>query len=232
MRLALVCVALVAAGALAVQARADGDPASDYLITQPVYFPYDGKFSPQLEGQLLAVVNEAKKRGFPIKVALIPNSYDLGSVTSLWRKPRLYARFLGEEDATFFKQRLLVVMPNGFGFYRPGHSVTARVRGARDDPDPAGRQRSRACGARRRPEARRRGRDRRHGAVARDDARATELARPARDHRRGCGVCSSSAGCCGSCCAAARVRARVDGYDEAASCRSVCVTSTARNGQR
>ena len=113
---------LVAAGALAVQARADGDPASDYLITQPVYFPYDGKFSPQLEGQLLAVVNEAKKRGFPIKVALIPNSYDLGSVTSLWRKPRLYARFLGEEDATFFKQRLLIVMPNGFGFYRPGHT--------------------------------------------------------------------------------------------------------------
>lgn len=122
---ALVCVALFAACALATGARADGDPASDYLITQPVYFPYDGKFSPQLEGQLLAVVNEAKKRGFPIKVALIPNSYDLGSVTSLWRKPRLYARFLGEEDATFFKQRLLIVMPNGFGFYRPGHSVTA-----------------------------------------------------------------------------------------------------------
>ena len=124
MRGALLCLALVAAaGALALQARADGDPASDYLITQPVYFPYDGKFAPELEGRLLAVVNEAKKQGFPIKVALIPNSYDLGSVTSLWRKPRLYARFLGEEDATFFKQRLLIVMPNGFGFYRPGRPV-------------------------------------------------------------------------------------------------------------
>ena len=125
MRVALVCAAVVLFGALAVQARADGDPASDYLITQPVYFPYDGKFSPELEGQLLAVVREAKKRGFPIKVALIPNSYDLGSVTALWRKPKLYARFLGEEDATFFKQRLLIVMPNGFGFYRPGHTATA-----------------------------------------------------------------------------------------------------------
>jgi len=126
MRAALLCLALAAAaGALALQARADGDPASDYLITQPVYFPYDGKFSPELEGQLLAVAKEAKKQGFPIKVALIPNSYDLGSVTSLWRKPRLYARFLGEEDASFFKQRLLVVMPNGFGFYRPGQPVDA-----------------------------------------------------------------------------------------------------------
>jgi hypothetical protein len=122
-RTALVCALLFAAGALAVQARADGDPASDYLITQPVYFPYDGKFSPVLEGQLLSVVKEAKAKGFPIKVALIPDSYDLGSVTSLWKQPKLYARFLGEEDATFFKQRLLIVMPNGFGFYRPGEPV-------------------------------------------------------------------------------------------------------------
>jgi len=121
---ALVC-ALALAGALAGLARADGDPASDYLITQPIYFPYDGKFSPELEGRLLVLVREAKAQGFPIKVALIPDSYDLGSITVLWRKPKLYARFLGEEDAAFFKQRLLIVMPNGFGFYRPGQSVDA-----------------------------------------------------------------------------------------------------------
>jgi len=121
---ALVC-ALALAGTLATLARADGDPASDYLITQPIYFPYDGKFSPELEGKLLALVRDAKKQGFPIKVALIPDAYDLGSVTVLWRKPRLYARFLGEEDASFFRQRLLIVMPNGFGFYRPGRSVDA-----------------------------------------------------------------------------------------------------------
>jgi hypothetical protein len=121
---ALVC-ALALAGALATVARADGDPASDYLITQPVFFPYDGKFSPELEGRLLALAREAKAQGFPVKVALIPDSYDLGSVTVLWRRPKLYARFLGEEDAAFFKQRLLIVMPNGFGFYRPGGSVDA-----------------------------------------------------------------------------------------------------------
>jgi hypothetical protein len=125
-RAALVaCLVLAAAGALAHTARADGDPASDYLITQPVYFPYDGKFTPELESQLLVLVKNAKKQGFPIKVALIPNSYDLGAVGSLWLKPKLYARFLGEEDASFFKQRLLVVMPSGFGFYRPGHGTAA-----------------------------------------------------------------------------------------------------------
>ena len=123
---ALACaVAAVVAAALAPTARADGDPASDYLITQPIFFPYDGKFSPELEAKLLALVREAKTKGFPIKVALIPNSYDLGSVGVLWSKPKLYAKFLGEEDASFFKQRLLIVMPNGFGFYRPGHDSTA-----------------------------------------------------------------------------------------------------------
>jgi hypothetical protein len=124
-RTAACLCALAVAGVFVQGARADGDPASDYLITQPVFFPYDGKFTPELESQLVVLAKNAKKQGFPIKVALIPNSYDLGAVGSLWLKPKLYARFLGEEDASFFKQRLLVVMPSGFGFYRPGHGSAA-----------------------------------------------------------------------------------------------------------
>jgi hypothetical protein len=124
-RVAALLVALAAAALAPVAARADGDPASDYLITMPIYFPYDAKFSPKLEAQLIGVVDDAKKKGFPIKVALIPDSYDLGSVGVLWKRPKQYAKFLGEEDAPFFKQRLLVVMPNGFGFYRPGQDSTA-----------------------------------------------------------------------------------------------------------
>jgi len=119
-RIAVLLVALAAAALAPGAARADGDPASDYLITMPIYFPYDAKFSPQLEAQLIGVVADAKKKGFPIKVALIPDAYDLGSVGVLWKRPKQYAKFLGEEDAPFFRQRLLVVMPNGFGFYRPG----------------------------------------------------------------------------------------------------------------
>jgi hypothetical protein len=46
----------------------------------------------------------------------------MGSVTALWQKPRTYARFLGEELSFVYKQRLLIVMPNGFGFNWPKHS--------------------------------------------------------------------------------------------------------------
>ena len=65
---------------------------------------------------------QAPPKLFPIRVAVIGSAYDLGSVPSLWRKPRLYARFLGAELAFVYKQRLLIVMPNGFGFNWPKHS--------------------------------------------------------------------------------------------------------------
>ena len=50
---------------------------------------------------------------------------DRGSVTALWRKPQVYARFLGAELKFVYKNRLLVVMPNGFGFSRPGQPAAA-----------------------------------------------------------------------------------------------------------
>ena len=118
--LILVAAALVA-GALAPAARADGDPASDYLLTQKVFFPYDTKFPAKQQAQFAGLVEVANRAGFKIRVAIIASSYDMGSVTSLYRKPRTYARFLGSEIAFVYKQRLLVVMPNGFGFNRPKH---------------------------------------------------------------------------------------------------------------
>jgi len=120
---AAAALALVAAAltfAMAPSARADGDPASDYLITQKVFFPYDLKVPPAKQQQLVALVDEANRAGFTLRVALISSSYDLGSITSLWQKPQTYARFLGAELKYVYKNRLLVVMPNGFGFNRPG----------------------------------------------------------------------------------------------------------------
>ncbi|HEX7526537.1 MAG TPA: hypothetical protein VF327_09530 [Gaiellaceae bacterium] len=122
---ALVLVAAALACAAAPSARADGDPASDYLITQKVFFPYDLKVPPAKQRQLVALVDEANRAGFTLRVAVISSSYDLGSVTSLWQKPQTYARFLGAELKYVYKNRLLVVMPNGFGFNRPGRSATA-----------------------------------------------------------------------------------------------------------
>jgi hypothetical protein len=113
--LALLLAVVVAAG-VAGSARADGDPASDYLLGSKVFLPYDAKFPARQSAQLTALVAAANEAGFEIRVAIIWSSYDLGSVTSLWRKPRTYAKFLGLELGFVYKQRLLIVMPNGFGF--------------------------------------------------------------------------------------------------------------------
>ena len=42
---------------------------------------------------------------------------------SLWRKPKTYARFLGQELAFVYKNRLLIVMPNGYGVSRGGKAL-------------------------------------------------------------------------------------------------------------
>lgn len=137
-RLATVLLALAAAATLAGSAGADGDPASDYLIGQQVFFPYDVKLPQRQQAEVSGLVAAANKAGFRIRVAIIADSYDLGSVTALWKRPRLYARFLGQELSFVYKQRLLIVMPNGFGFNRPGHAVTREYALLERIPIPAG----------------------------------------------------------------------------------------------
>jgi hypothetical protein len=106
---ALVAAALVGAPA----AHADGDPASDYLLGRATFVPPDIGVPPAYAEQLVATVRDAKARGFTIRVALIGSRYDMGAVTILYEKPKRYARFLGQELVFLYKQRLLVVMPNG-----------------------------------------------------------------------------------------------------------------------
>jgi hypothetical protein len=121
MRRALLLVFLVAACATAGTARADGDPASDYLLQTLVFFPFDAKIPVARQRETFDLVNAANKSGYKIRAAIIWSAYDLGAVTSLWRKPRTYARFLGTELRYVYTGRLLIVMPNGFGFYWKGH---------------------------------------------------------------------------------------------------------------
>jgi len=125
MRIAALLCACVAAALAAQSARADGDPASDYLLVQRVFLSYELAGQPQQEQALTKAVAAANKKGFKIRVAVIASAYDLGSVTVLWRKPQTYARFLGAELAFVYAQRLLVVMPNGFGFSWQKHSSKA-----------------------------------------------------------------------------------------------------------
>jgi len=140
--LALPIVVLVAAS-LAGLARADGDPASDYLVSQQVFLSSDATIPSDLQRKLLAAVASSNAGGYRLKVALIWSSYDLGSVPELFRKPRTYARFLDTEDSYWFKTKthLLVVMPNGLGFAQWKHSPAAGYRalaGIDVTPTPAG----------------------------------------------------------------------------------------------
>ncbi len=121
---ALLFACLVAA-AVAPAARADGDPGSDVLVYQDLFAGSDAGLSVQQQLELGGLLKSAAAAGFPVRVAIIASQFDLGAVTGLWRDPRDYARFLGIELSLAYKQRLLVVMPNGFGFNWPGHPSSA-----------------------------------------------------------------------------------------------------------
>ncbi len=116
---------VLAAGSMASVARADGDPGSDVLVYQDLFAGSSAGLSVQQQARLGDLLKAAGAARFPIRVAIIASPTDLGAVTALWRKPQAYARFLGLELSLAYKQRLLVVMPNGFGFNWPGHSTTA-----------------------------------------------------------------------------------------------------------
>ena len=104
-------------------ARADGDPASDVLYTQGVFVPQDAGVPAADVTRLAALVRESRRAGSPVKVAIVASSYDLGSVTALWRRPQTYAHFLGVELSLLYRGRLLTVMPNGLGVYHHGQPV-------------------------------------------------------------------------------------------------------------
>jgi len=123
MRRGVLLLALLGALLLAPLARADGDPASDYLITYQVFYPYYSNTPKKELSVLQATVADANKRGFPIRVAVITSPYDLGSLSALWGKPQPYARFLATELSFAYKDRLLIVSPAGFG-YVAGVKVT------------------------------------------------------------------------------------------------------------
>jgi hypothetical protein len=100
----------------AAVARANGDPASDYLLVQSVFLPFNAKVDPKASKELADTIRAADEKGFKIKVAVIGSRYDLGTAFSLYNKAQKYAQFLGLELSFQYRDRLLVVMPNGFGY--------------------------------------------------------------------------------------------------------------------
>jgi hypothetical protein len=114
-RIALVAALLLLVLPAAV-ARANGDPASDYLLVQSVFLPFNAKIDRKASKELSDTIRAADEKGFKIKVAVIGSRYDLGTAFSLYNKAQKYAQFLGLELSFQYRDHLLVVMPNGFGY--------------------------------------------------------------------------------------------------------------------
>src|SRR4051812_9805535 len=134
-----VCRALLAALLItaftAGPARADGDPASDVLITDPIYFPYQPASAGQA-AKLRRVVTAAKGAGQTVRVAVIQSPQDLGAVANLYGHPQEYTNLLATEvqnpvepGARGNREELLVVMPAGYGTKNVPEKVARMLRG-------------------------------------------------------------------------------------------------------
>jgi hypothetical protein len=128
-RLASLLAAMILVGAVvSASALADGDPASDVLLGQNVYYPYSPPVPQGVQNTLNAETAAAKKAGLPIKVALIASPVDLGVIPELFGQPQNYAKFLDKEISFQGPQPLLVVMPAGYGLQGVSAKATAALK--------------------------------------------------------------------------------------------------------
>lgn len=116
--LALACLLTLAGTSVA--AYGDADPASDALLIQDSFFPYQPPVSTAWQNAVNATVAAAKAAKFPLKVAIVATPNDLGGLPDLFGQPQRYADFLDREISYNQPVPLLVVMPQGFGTHALG----------------------------------------------------------------------------------------------------------------
>jgi hypothetical protein len=126
-------LALVSLALLPAVAAADGDPASDVLLAQDVYYPYAPKASEPMSTALDALLARVRKSGYPMKVALIETPADLGAYPSLFGDTQSYANLLAKEIAFNSHPHLLVAMPSGFGGDNLGANIDSALKGIKVD---------------------------------------------------------------------------------------------------
>jgi hypothetical protein len=136
-RLARMLMILVLASLLLpAVAAADGDPASDTLLGENVFYPYAPAVTTSVQRTLNAETAAAQRAGFQIKVALIGSPLDLGVIPSVFGHPQQYANFLDKEISFEGPPHLLVVMAAGYGIQ--GFGGPAQL-AAKALPPPAGK---------------------------------------------------------------------------------------------
>ena len=109
--------ALVVALAAAGVASAHGDPTAHYLETDPLLTSYAAPPSLDVELQLRGVIEEAARRGYPIKVVLIANEGDTGGEPEPLTHTQTYVHTIsGELDGiSGLRAPVLIVTPRAFG---------------------------------------------------------------------------------------------------------------------
>jgi hypothetical protein len=116
-------------------AQADGDPASDVLLSQDVFHPYaPNATSAPLRRALDGMVATSRRRGFPVKVALIATTSDLGAYPYLLAEPQRYADLLAVELTSKGRPRVLTVLPGGLG----ARNLAGATKAALAGPPPGG----------------------------------------------------------------------------------------------
>ena len=139
MRGRLLVVVLLAALAAPSAAHADGDPASDVLLGQDVFYPYEpNTVSKPVRGALDKMVAEAKGKGYSVKVALIAAPPDLGAYPYLISDPQKYADLLTREITFNTKPRVLTVLPSGLGGKNLGDDAGDALSGIQPDAEGGG----------------------------------------------------------------------------------------------
>jgi hypothetical protein len=128
--------ALLIALVLPAAVHANGDPASDVLISDDVFLPYEQPSADQV-AKLRRVIAASRAAGQPVRVAVIHSQRDLGAVANLFGHPQEYATLLGRElqnpveaGARGHQEELLVVMPAGFGTRNVPAEVDRKLRAA------------------------------------------------------------------------------------------------------
>ncbi len=135
---AALLAALALVLALPAPASANGDPASDVLLEEDVFFPFQPKPSPTAATAVKVLLKRTRAAGYPLHVAIIASTGDLGDVPEYFGKPQEYADFLYPEIDFKVKGPLLVVMPSGYGTHKAGKGAEKALSGV--DP-PSGTDR-------------------------------------------------------------------------------------------
>jgi hypothetical protein len=152
--LSVAAVVGIAVGTVTI-AFADVDPASDVLLMQDVFVPYQPKVCTQVRDALEVATRRSRAAGYPLKVAVIGSTSDLGAAPQFFGHPSEYAKFLGAELGVFSTHAkrkvtdvpLLVVMPEGIVLWHADPRASDVVKGIAIPRNPGSNALTRAAAA-------------------------------------------------------------------------------------